>query len=152
FYSVERADGTVLGTFASSTNDPKEFAEFLREAINRASAPATVPVPVPVPTDMLTLDTQRLEDGTKMIAVAPGKWTLVNFWASWCAPCILELKDFLIARGGELEAHGGRFVAIAVEEDDNVDAARKIAKDMSLPPASAYRISSDAKVDPKLHF
>jgi thiol:disulfide interchange protein DsbD len=38
FYSVETADGTVLGTFPSSTNDPEAFRTFLEAAMARAEA------------------------------------------------------------------------------------------------------------------
>jgi thiol-disulfide isomerase/thioredoxin len=43
-----------------------------------------------------------------------GKWTLVNFWATWCAPCRAEMKDL-----DELEAKlgGDRFVVVALSAD-----------------------------------
>ena len=36
FYVVERADGTVISTFPSSTNDPDEFRQFLADAMTAA--------------------------------------------------------------------------------------------------------------------
>jgi thiol:disulfide interchange protein len=148
FYSVERPDGEVCGTFASSTNDVGEYVAFLKKSMDRCATETSA-----APGQMVAaidLDTQRLDDGSKIAAVSPGKWTLVNFWASWCAPCVIELKEFLVQRGLKLESEGGKFAVVAVEEDDGLDSARKIAKEVGMPASVAYRIKGDAPVDPKL--
>lgn len=49
-----------------------------------------------------------------------GKVTIVSFWASWCAPCIVELPYF-----AKLEkSHGVQIVA--VNQDDDPNAAEEI--------------------------
>ena len=53
---------------------------------------------------------------------ANGKPTLVNLWASWCRPCLKELKEFS-ERREELEKAGLNVVALSV---DRLDTKQKI--------------------------
>jgi cytochrome c biogenesis protein CcmG/thiol:disulfide interchange protein DsbE len=49
--------------------------------------------------DLPTLDGGRVTD-----ASTAGKWTLVNFWNTWCTPCrdeLPELRKFMQARAGD---------------------------------------------------
>ncbi len=155
FYSIERPDGTVLAKFPSSTNDPEEFRRFLADALLRAKAepktPAAAAAPVsPMPRLRLT----RLDDGARG-ELEPGKWTLVNFWATWCAPCREELQSFLARVGRDVEARGGRFLTVAVEEDESVADALAFMRKVGVPDASAWRLPAEPTpedVDPRLGF
>ncbi|MBI2378696.1 MAG: hypothetical protein HYV07_32175 [Deltaproteobacteria bacterium] len=44
FYSIERADGSVLATFPSSTNDPAEFRRFLEAGLTKGAPAASAPL------------------------------------------------------------------------------------------------------------
>ena len=57
-----------------------------------------------------------------------GKVILVNFWATWCAPCRKEIP-LLVARQNELGARGLQVVGIAV---DQVDKVKPFAAEMGI--------------------
>jgi thiol-disulfide isomerase/thioredoxin len=48
-----------------------------------------------------------------------GKVVVVNFWATWCAPCRDEMPEFMKAQA-ELGSKGLQFVGIAVDQPDKV--------------------------------
>jgi len=45
-----------------------------------------------------------------------GQIVLVNFWATWCAPCIQEIPE-LIALHNELNPHGLTVVGITIDDE-----------------------------------
>lgn len=40
-----------------------------------------------------TLKVATLDGGTFDLAAERGKWVIVNYWATWCVPCIKEMPD-----------------------------------------------------------
>ncbi len=67
--------------------------------------------------------------GSFEIASARGKVVLVDYWASWCAPCIQELPH--LQKLHESRSEKG-FVALAVNADQGPDAAAASAKKLGL--------------------
>ena len=59
----------------------------------------------------------------------PGKALLINFWATWCAPCRIEIPGF-IELFDKYEARGLSILGISV--DDSVDALQLYAEEMEM--------------------
>ena len=57
-----------------------------------------------------------------------GKVVVVNFWATWCAPCREEMPEFVKAQT-EFGARGLQFVGVAVDQPEKT---REFAKEIGL--------------------
>jgi peroxiredoxin len=83
------------------------------------------------PQDASTLLAISLPDTTgqpQSLGQWRGKVVVVNFWATWCAPCREEMPQFVRAQN-ELGSKGLQFVGIAVDQADKVD---EFAKELNL--------------------
>jgi thiol-disulfide isomerase/thioredoxin len=84
---------------------------------DRGSHPGQVATPAPNFTITDNSKTIRLNDYR-------GKVVVLNFWASWCAPCLEELPS-LIA----LQKQMPQIVVLAVDFDDDVNAYHQFLTD-----------------------
>ncbi len=86
--------------------------------------PDTAQVGAPAPDfelETLTGETIRLSD-------LQGKPVLVNFWATWCAPCVLEMPNFQ----KYYENHPGQFEVLAINYDESKDDVAEFIRDMGV--------------------
>jgi thiol-disulfide isomerase/thioredoxin len=75
-----------------------------------------------------------LDGGSYTLASLRGQVVVVNFWASWCAPCRKELPR-LDALNTELAKSGGRVIAVSIDTDANNARRFVTAHKLSLPVA-----------------
>ena len=77
---------------------------------------------------------QTLINGNK------GKVTIVNFWATWCPPCVKEFPDF-VKLYKAYHSKGLNIVAVSMNEDDEMDDIHDFLQKFK-PPFSIYLAAS----------
>ena len=60
----------------------------------------------------------RLDGGDLRLSDLRGKVVILNFWASWCAPCRQEMPEF-VRLYGENQAKGLEIVAVDLQEAES---------------------------------
>jgi tetratricopeptide (TPR) repeat protein len=83
----------------------------------------------PIPAPDFTL--KDLDGKTQRLVDARGQKVLLNFWATWCAPCRAELADFQ-QLFDELRNAGVRLIAISVDEPPAEKVVRDFSEDLGL--------------------
>ena len=110
---------TALVTFLLSST--AVMAYFGYRALELVPIPdRTEAVAAPETVEMLpefTLDTPAGE--SQSIGSWPGKALLINFWATWCAPCLREIP-LLVEYQERRREHSVQVVGIAVDRPDPV--------------------------------
>jgi thiol-disulfide isomerase/thioredoxin len=71
-----------------------------------------------------------IPDGAKTVALSQlrGRIVLLNFWATWCPPCVQEMPA-LVALQKQL---GDKVTILAVSEDDDDAAYKQFVKDHNI--------------------
>ena len=86
----------------------KEVADFIKDP--EAYLPPTLPRPAP-PAALKTLDGQA----TTVASLAGNKVVLVDFWATWCKPCVASMPD-LQKLHDKFSARGFQVVGVSIDE------------------------------------
>ncbi len=73
---------------------------------------------------------KTLEGETVKLSDYRGKVIFLNFWASWCPPCVQEMPDFNSANQKLLEEGNAVILAVNVQEEPQI--VREFVKDNDL--------------------
>jgi thiol:disulfide interchange protein DsbD len=113
FYAILDPDEKVLATFPGSTGDSAEYLAFLNKPAP-AAAPA-VNAASPAPSSAFP-QASKLGGGSLDTAALSGKVVVVNFWATWCVPCIKEIPSFNKLHK-DFSGQGVAVLGIAMDEE-----------------------------------
>jgi thiol:disulfide interchange protein DsbD len=108
YYAIMAPDESVVATFPGLTRDPAVFAAFLRKG-DAAPQPASAAA-------------EALPQFAKLgggVVDPNGKVAVVNFWATYCVPCIREIPSFN-GLDKEYGAKGVLVVGVAMDEDSSI--------------------------------
>ena len=83
-----------------------------------------------------------LDGSTFDLAKLRGKVVMVNYWATWCAPCRKEMPK-LDAFYKKYQRQGLEIVGISIDFERDLERARKVARTVAYPMAVAKAITDD---------
>ena len=114
FYAIVDADGNAIATYPGATRDAAAYLAFLQKG--RADfSPRGASAP---PSDLAGLQATALDGAPVDIAALEGKVVVVDFWATYCVPCLKEIPTFnrlheqladrgVVALGVSMDEDGG---------------------------------------------
>ena len=89
-----------------------------------------------------------LDGSTFDLGKLHGKVVMVNYWATWCAPCRKEMPK-LDAFYKKYHSKGLEIVGISIDFERDLEKARKVARTVAYPTAVAKSITDDGFGIPK---
>jgi peroxiredoxin len=72
-----------------------------------------------------------------------GKWVFVNFWATWCGPCVMEMP-MLAKLHDTMKGQKFEMIAINTMEQATPDLVKKFTKDNKIP--FTVLLDNDSKI------
>ena len=130
YYVILDPNENLVAKFEGLTHDPAQFLAFLNQAQSPPVAAAAGDYP----------QVTRLEGGPLSTRSLSGKVVVVNFWATYCIPCIGEFP-FFNKLYHQFSSQGVAFIGVSMDDD----AATKVPTFLKKHPIDyTVAIGSDA--------
>lgn len=136
-YLVEQDSHQATPVKSASPPSKLEASEQVGQSPSNA---ARIALRDPIP--MVSIDFRTFEGQERRLSPVSDVDRVINLWASWCAPCQAELRDFN-DRADELRSAGIEVIALSVDGlgsdqvDDTSPQAARIAKSLRMTTGRA---------------
>lgn len=87
------AHGVIVGSFGAAALALGAGFVFARTVLRKRMATGLKPPPLPVTSWDYALEAQDLNGATMTVSAYRGRVLVLNFWATWCAPCLAEMPS-----------------------------------------------------------
>jgi thiol:disulfide interchange protein len=116
FYAIFDPDEKVIATFPQATRNPQEFLAFLQKGEGVRPAPAAPSVAAATTGPLAGVALTTLEGAPFDASSLDGKVVVLDFWATWCVPCIQEIPTFNRIHE-QLASKGVAVLGVSLDED-----------------------------------
>jgi len=117
YYAIMDADGNAVATYLGVTRDTGEYLAFLQKG-GAGLSPRVASAPPLDHNDLSILQATTLDGAPIDTATLQGKVVVIDFWATYCVPCLKEIPTFdrlhdqlagrgLVVLGVSMDTDGG---------------------------------------------
>lgn len=120
---------SLLGVGAAALVIGASNAQLTNSTANNTPARRVLRENTPAPDFTLT----TLEGATIKLSDYQGRRIMLNFWASWCAPCLAETPDLVLAYNNLLKQGESDILFVGIGVNDDIQNLRKFAENNRVP-------------------
>ena len=120
---------SLLGVGAAALVIGASNAQLTNSTANNTPTRRVLRENTPAPDFTLT----TLEGATIKLSDYQGRRIMLNFWASWCAPCLAETPDLVSAYNNLLKQGESDILFVGIGVNDDIQNLRKFAENNRVP-------------------